>query len=67
MPIKVYKPTTPARRKTSVLVNKDLSKKRPVKALTKIRKQNAGRNNQGRISVRHKGGGEKRQIRIIEL
>jgi len=67
MPIKVYKPTTPARRKTSVLVNKDLSKKRPVKALTKTRKQKAGRNNQGRISVRHKGGGAKRQIRIIDF
>lgn len=67
MPIKVYKPTTPARRQTSVLVNKDLTKQRPVKALTKIRKQKAGRNNQGRISVRHKGGGVKRQIRIIDF
>jgi len=67
MPIKVYKPTTPARRKTSVLVNKDLSKKRPIKKLTKIRKQKAGRNNQGRISVRHKGGGAKRHIRIIDF
>ncbi|MBT4124384.1 MAG: 50S ribosomal protein L2 [Candidatus Pacebacteria bacterium] len=67
MPIKVYKPTTPARRKTSVLINKDLAKKRPEKSLTKIRKQKAGRNNQGRISVRHKGGGAKRQIRIIDF
>ncbi|MFA6466886.1 MAG: 50S ribosomal protein L2 [Patescibacteria group bacterium] len=67
MPIKVYKPTTPARRQTSVLVDKDLSKKRPQKSLTKIRKQKAGRNNQGRISVRHKGGGAKRKIRIIDL
>ncbi|MBT7553359.1 50S ribosomal protein L2 [bacterium] len=67
MPIKVYKPTTPARRKTSVLINKDLSKNRPQKALTKTRKQKAGRNNQGRISVRHKGGGAKRQIRIIDF
>ena len=67
MPIKVYKPTSPARRKTSVLVNKDLSKKRPVKSLITIKKQKAGRNNQGRISVRHKGGGVKRQIRIIDF
>ena len=67
MPIKVYKPTTPARRKTSVLINKDLAKKRPEKSLTKTRKQKAGRNNQGRISVRHKGGGAKRQIRIIDF
>ncbi|MFA6307844.1 MAG: 50S ribosomal protein L2 [Patescibacteria group bacterium] len=67
MPIKVYKPTSPARRQTSVLVNKDLSKKRPVKSLIKIKKQKAGRNNQGRISVRHKGGGVKRQLRIIDF
>ncbi len=67
MPIKVYKPTTPARRKTSVLVNKELSKKRPAKSLITIRKKQAGRNNQGRISVRHQGGGAKRYIRIIDF
>lgn len=67
MPIKVYKPTTPARRKTSVVVNKDLSKKRPEKSLIIIRKEKAGRNNQGRISVRHKGAGEKRYIRLIDF
>ncbi|RJR10312.1 50S ribosomal protein L2 [Candidatus Parcubacteria bacterium] len=67
MPIKVYKPTTPARRKTSVLVNKEIKNNRPLRKLTKIRKQKAGRNNQGRISVRHKGGGAKRQIRIIDF
>lgn len=67
MPIKVYKPTTPARRKTSVLINKDLSKKRPLKKLIKIRRQKAGRNNQGRISVRHQGSGAKRYIRMIDF
>lgn len=67
MAIKVYKPTTPARRKTSVVVNKELSKKGPEKSLLKKRKQNAGRNNQGRITVRHKGGGAKRMIRIIDF
>jgi large subunit ribosomal protein L2 len=67
MAIKVYKPTTPARRKTSVVVNPKLSKKRPAKSLIKIRKQRAGRNNQGRISVRHKGGGAKRYIRQIDF
>ncbi len=67
MAIKVYKPTTPARRKTSVVVNKELSKKRPEKSLVKKRKQNAGRNNTGRITVRHRGGGAKRKIRIIDL
>ena len=67
MAIKVYKPTTPARRKTSVVVNPKLSKKRPAKSLIKIRKQRAGRNNQGRISVRHKGGVAKRYIRQIDF
>ena len=67
MPIKVYKPTTPARRKTSVLINKDLSKARPKKSLIVIRKQSAGRNSQGRITVRHKGGGAKRYIRIVDF
>ncbi len=67
MTVKVYKPTTPARRKTSVIVNKELTKKRPLKSLLKIRKQRAGRNNQGRITVRHKGGGAKRFIRLIDF
>ena len=67
MPIKVYKPTTPARRRTSVLVNKSLTKARPKKSLTVIRKNRAGRNNQGRITVRHKGGGVKRLIRLVDF
>ncbi len=67
MAVKVYKPTTPARRKTSVIVNKELTKKRPKKSLIKIRKQRAGRNNTGRITVRHKGGGVKRYVRLIDF
>ncbi|MBT6691272.1 50S ribosomal protein L2 [Candidatus Parcubacteria bacterium] len=67
MPIKVYKPTTPARRKTSVLVNKDLSKARPKKSLITIKKKRAGRNNKGRITVRHQGGGVKRFIRKVDF
>jgi large subunit ribosomal protein L2 len=67
MPIKVYKPTTPARRKTSVLVNKNLSKARPKKSLVVIKKKRAGRNNQGRITVRHQGGGAKRFIRLVDF
>lgn len=66
MPIKVYKPTTPARRKTSVLINKDAAKKRPEKSLTKIIKKKAGRSH-GTIAVRHKGGGAKRFYRIIDF
>lgn len=67
MPIKIYKPTTSARRHTSVLVNKDLSKDRPHKALLKFRKSQAGRNNQGKISVRHQGGGARRFIRLVDF
>ena len=67
MPIKVYKPTTPARRKTSVLINKNLSKVRPKKSLVVIKKKRAGRNNQGRITVRHQGGGVKRFIRLVDF
>lgn len=68
MALKVYKPTTPARRKTSVTDFSQLSKKvKPRKSLLKTRKSNAGRNNQGRITVRHRGGGVKRKIRIIDF
>ncbi|MCB9802499.1 50S ribosomal protein L2 [Candidatus Nomurabacteria bacterium] len=67
MAIKVYKPTTPARRQTSVLVNKSLSKARPKKSLIVIKKKNAGRNSQGRITVRHQGGGVKRYIRLVDF
>ena len=67
MPIKVYKPTTPGRRKTSVLVNKELSKARPKKSLITIKKKKAGRNNTGRITVRHQGGGAKRFIRKVDF
>lgn len=67
MPIKVYNPTTPARRKTSVLVNKELSKARPKKSLITIKKKKAGRNNTGRITVRHQGGGAKKFIRKVDF
>ena len=66
MAIKVYKPTTPARRKMSV--NKpDLTKKRPEKKLIVIKKRTGGRNNQGKITVQHRGGGAKRYIRIVDF
>ncbi len=68
MAIKVYKPTTPARRKTSVISNPLISKKsKLLKNLIIIRKKNSGRNNQGKITVRHKGGGEKRYIRLVDF
>ena len=68
MAIKVYKPTTPSRRHTSVAVGENVSKKnKPLKKLTVIRKQKSGRNNQGRITIRHRGGGAKRYIRQIDF
>ncbi|MFW0837616.1 MAG: 50S ribosomal protein L2 [Candidatus Komeilibacteria bacterium] len=67
MAIKIYKPTTPGRRQTSVLVNSDLSKIKPLKKLRQVKKKKGGRNNQGKITVRHQGGGHKRFVRIIDF
>lgn len=66
MPIKTYKPTSPGRRFTALLVNKELSKKRPEKSLTVPLKQKAGRS-RGKISVRGRGSGHKRIYRIIDF
>ena len=67
MAIKNFKPTTNARRKMSTLVNEEITKTTPEKSLTLSMKKNGGRNNQGRITVRHHGGGEKRKYRIIDF
>ncbi|MBU4360764.1 50S ribosomal protein L2 [Candidatus Parcubacteria bacterium] len=68
MPIKVYKPTTPARRRTSVVSFSDLTKgKKREKSLTKKLKKYSGRNNQGRITVRHRGGGAKKIYRMVDF
>ncbi len=67
MAIRNYKPTTPGRRKMSTLVNETITKKTPEKSLTVIIKKNGGRNNQGKITVRHQGGGAKRKYRIIDF
>ena len=67
MAIKLYKPTTASRRKTSILINKDLNQVRPLKSLRVIKKKQAGRNNQGKITVRHQGGGVKRYIRLVDF
>ncbi len=66
MAIKIYKPTTPGRRHSSVNTSKGLTKKRPEKSLIKIVKKKAGRNNQGKITVRHRGGGAKRYYRLVD-
>jgi large subunit ribosomal protein L2 len=67
MAIKHYNPTTPGRRFASVDAFSDITKTKPEKSLTKHLKNNAGRDNRGRISCRHKGGGAKKQYRIIDF
>lgn len=65
MPIKAYKPTTPARRGMTTEDYSEITTKKPLKSLLKAKKQNAGRNNTGRITVRHRGGGVKRHYRLV--
>ena len=67
MAIRNYKPTTPGRRKMSALVNEEITTSTPEKSLTVTLKKNSGRNNQGKITVRHQGGGVKRKYRIIDF
>jgi len=67
MPIKKYNPTTPGRRGMSVVdYNKILTTKKPHKSLLASQKSKAGRNNQGRITVRHRGGSVKHHYRILD-
>ena len=65
MPIKAYNPTTPARRGMTSEDYIQITTKKPLKSLIKSKKQNAGRNNTGRITVRHRGGGVKRHYRLV--
>lgn len=67
MPIKVFKPTSPGRRGMTGLSFEEITKTKPEKSLTSPLKKQAGRNNHGHISVRHRGGGQKRKYRIIDL
>ena len=68
MAIKSYKPTTPARRNMTVSAFDGIDKKaKPERSLTETLKKNAGRNSYGRITVRHRGGGNKRKYRIIDF
>ena len=67
MAIRNYKPTTPGRRKMSALVNEEITTSTPEKSLLTTLKKNSGRNNQGKITVRHQGGGVKRKYRIIDF
>jgi len=67
MAIKLYKPTTNGRRGMSSLVNEEITKTTPEKSLVVTIKKSGGRNNQGKITVRHHGGGAKRKYRIIDF
>jgi len=67
MAIKVYKPTTNARRNMSVVDYSVLSKVEPEKSLLEPLKKHSGRNSYGRITVRHKGGGNRRKYRVIDF
>ena len=67
MAIRVYKPTSPGRRLMSVLSFEEVTQKASVKSLLAPNKKHAGRNKQGKITVRHKGGGQKSKYRIIDF
>ncbi|MDM8529470.1 50S ribosomal protein L2 [Anaerolineales bacterium HSG24] len=67
MPIKAYKPTSPGRRGMTVSTFEEITRTKPEKTLLAPLKKKAGRNNQGRVTVRHKGGGHKRRYRIIDF
>ncbi len=67
MGIKTFNPYTPSRRAMTQLDNKEITKDSPEKSLTASLKKNAGRNNQGKITVRHHGGGSRRKYRIIDF
>ena len=67
MAIRTYKPTSPARRFMSVLTYEEITKKSPEKSLVEYLKKNAGRNKQGKITVRHQGGGNKIKYRVIDF
>ena len=67
MAIKTFNPTTPSRRNMTVIDYSGLSKVNPEKSLLETLKKNSGRNSYGRITVRHRGGGNKKKYRIIDF
>ena len=67
MPIRIFKPTSPGRRGATGYTFEELTTKKPEKSLVKQRPRKAGRNNQGKITVRHRGGGAKRRLRHIDF
>lgn len=67
MPIKSFKPTSPSKRQMTVSTFEEITASQPEKSLLAPLKGKAGRNNQGKITVRHQGGGHKRKYRIIDF
>lgn len=67
MPIRQFKPTSPGRRGSSGYTFEEITRKRPERSLTEPLQKHSGRNDQGRITVRHRGGGPKRLYRIIDF
>lgn len=67
MAIKTFKPTSPGRRGMTGYTFEEITKTEPERSLTRILKRHAGRNNQGKITVRHRGGGHRRRYRIIDF
>lgn len=67
MGVKHFKPYTPSRRNMTVSTFDEITKKKPEKSLLTVKKKNAGRNNYGRITVRHQGGGHRQKYRIIDF
>lgn len=67
MPIRTCRPTTPSRRFTTILRFDDLTDVRPLKRLATGKRRSGGRNNVGRIAVRHRGGGHKRLLRSVDF
>ena len=67
MAVKIYRPTSPGRRGMTGSTFEEITKKKPEKSLLMPLKKRAGRNNKGRITVRHRGGGAKRRLRVIDF
>ena len=67
MAIKKYNPTSPGRRNMSGFTFDEITKSKPEKSLLAAKKSKAGRNSRGKITVRHRGGGAKRKLRIIDF
>lgn len=67
MAIKVFRPTSPGRRGMSSATFEEITKDKPEKSLTKPLKKQGGRNNRGKLTVRHRGGGAKRKLRAIDF